>query len=104
MVATMHRLLPDDRAAHPSGPAAALYLWTYASSVVAHTAFFGRPGAALVGGVLMGLVAVPFAVALRRVAGTRRGERERMCPLAQASVRDTAAGLATVVAPVVAQG
>ncbi len=74
MVATAHRLLPDDRAAHPSGPAAALYLWTYASSVVAHTAFFGRPGAALVGGVLMGLVAVPFAVALWRVPGFAAGK------------------------------
>jgi putative membrane protein len=73
MVATLHRLLPRDRTAPASGPAAALYLWTYASSVVAHTAFFGRPGAALAGGLLMGLVAVPFAVALGRVTATRRG-------------------------------
>lgn len=51
-----------------SAPASALYLWAYASSVVAHVAFFGLPGSALVGGVLMGLTAVPFAV-----AGSRRG-------------------------------
>lgn len=44
----------------------ALYLWTYASSVLAHTVFFGRPSVALVGGVAMGLVAVPLAVDLRR--------------------------------------
>ncbi|MFI9011437.1 carotenoid biosynthesis protein [Actinosynnema sp. NPDC053489] len=48
------------------GPAPALYLWTYGSSVWAHAAFFGRPGSSLVGGLLMGLVAVPFAVALWR--------------------------------------
>ncbi|MCA1713488.1 MAG: carotenoid biosynthesis protein [Actinobacteria bacterium] len=45
---------------------AALFLWTYASSVLANAAFFGRPLTALVGGVGMGLVAVPYALALRR--------------------------------------
>ena len=45
-----------------SAPASALYLWVYASSILAHVVFFGLPGSALVGGVLMGLVAVPFAV------------------------------------------
>ncbi|QFZ21550.1 carotenoid biosynthesis protein [Saccharothrix syringae] len=48
------------------GPAPVLYLWTYGSSVWAHAAFFGRPWVSLVGGVLMGAVAVPFAVALWR--------------------------------------
>ena len=42
-------------------PAAALYLWAYASSVVAHAVFFGLPGSAVVGGLVMGVVAVPFA-------------------------------------------
>ncbi|WP_211357102.1 carotenoid biosynthesis protein [Nocardioides rubriscoriae] len=42
----------------------AVYLWTYASSVLAHAAFFGRPSVAVVGSVVMGVVAVP--VALRR--------------------------------------
>jgi carotene biosynthesis associated membrane protein len=50
----------------PSGPAAALYLWTYGSSVAAHLAFFGLPGSALVGGLLMGLLALPFAARLWR--------------------------------------
>ena len=45
---------------------AALYLWTYASSVLAFAVFFGRPVVALVGGVGMGLVAIPFALSLRR--------------------------------------
>ena len=38
---------------------AALFLWTYASSVLAFAVFFGRPLVALVGAVAMGLVAVP---------------------------------------------
>lgn len=45
---------------------AALFLWTYASSVLANAAFFGRPAVALIGGVGMGLVAVPYALSLRR--------------------------------------
>ena len=45
---------------------AALFLWTYVSSVLANAVFFGRPAVALVGGVGMGLVAVPYALALRR--------------------------------------
>jgi putative membrane protein len=56
---------------NPSPPAATLYLWVYLSSVLAHAAFFGLPGSAVTGGLLMGAVAVPFAVALwrRRQAG-----------------------------------
>jgi putative membrane protein len=40
---------------------AALFLWVYASSVLSAAVFFDRPGVALVGGVAMGLVALPFA-------------------------------------------
>ena len=62
MIGLLDRLLaPHIR---PSGPAAALYLWTFGSSVFAHLVFFDRPGSALVGGVVMGAVAVPFALAL----------------------------------------
>ncbi|ACU38774.1 putative membrane protein [Actinosynnema mirum DSM 43827] len=65
----LHRLL-GPRAERETdlvlGPAPVLYLWTYGSSVWAHAAFFGRPWVSLVGGVLMGLVAVPFARALWR--------------------------------------
>jgi putative membrane protein len=45
---------------------AALFLWTYASSVLANAVFFDRPATAVVGGVGMGVVAVPYALALRR--------------------------------------
>jgi putative membrane protein len=62
MVGALDRLLPPT--ARPSGPAAALYLWTYGSSVLAHVVFFDRPGSALVGGLVMGTLAVPFARAL----------------------------------------
>ncbi len=49
----------------------ALYLWTYASSVLAHAAFFGLPASALWGGLGMGLVAVPLALSLLGTARTR---------------------------------
>ena len=45
---------------------AALFLWTFVSSVIAFALFFGRPAVALVGGVVLGLVAVPYALSLRR--------------------------------------
>jgi putative membrane protein len=61
MVALLDRALPRTGADAPSGPAAALYLWTYGSSVLAHVVFFDRPGAALVGGIGMGALALPFA-------------------------------------------
>jgi uncharacterized membrane protein len=44
---------------------ALLFGWTYASSVLANAAFFGRPAVAVVGGIGMGLVAVPYLRALR---------------------------------------
>jgi uncharacterized membrane protein len=62
IVGTLDRTLAAH--ARPSGPAAALYLWTYGSSVLAHVVFFDRPGSALMGGVVMGAVALPFALAL----------------------------------------
>jgi uncharacterized membrane protein len=69
VMALLHAALRRSR--RPSAPAAALYLWVYFSSVLGHLAFFGLPGSAVTGGVLMGTVAVPFAVALwrRRSAG-----------------------------------
>ena len=44
----------------------ALFLWTYASSVLAFAVFFGRPGVAVLGGLGMGVVAVPLALRLAR--------------------------------------
>ncbi len=54
---------PDFRA---DAPVLALYLWTYASSVLAHAVFLDLPRSALWGGLGMGLIAVPLTVALVR--------------------------------------
>lgn len=43
-----------------------VYLWTYFSSVVAHAVFFGRPPVALVGGIIMGVIAIPLLYKLIR--------------------------------------
>lgn len=62
LMALLSRLpvvVADDRV--PAG----LLLWTWASSVLANLAFFGRPGVALVGGLAMGAVVLP---AVRRMA------------------------------------
>ncbi|GAA1692847.1 carotenoid biosynthesis protein [Fodinicola feengrottensis] len=53
----------------PDTPMMALYIWTYASSVLAHAVFLGLPASALAGAVAMGLVAVPLAVHLVRTHG-----------------------------------
>ena len=45
-------------------PMLAFYLWTYASSVLAHAVFLDLPWSALWGGLGMGLVAVPLAAVL----------------------------------------
>jgi putative membrane protein len=67
MMLFLHRGTPSDAGLDlRAGPAPVLYLWTYGSSVWAHAAFFDRPWVSLVAGVLMGLVAVPFAVVLWR--------------------------------------
>jgi putative membrane protein len=70
VAAVLMLLLPAPRAAADTVPYA-LYLWTYASSVLAHAVFFGLPASALWGGLGMGLVAVPLALALRRPALVR---------------------------------
>jgi putative membrane protein len=51
-------------AATGAAPMLALYLWTYVSSVVAHTIFLGLPASAFWGGLGMGVVALPLAVRL----------------------------------------
>ena len=42
-------------------PIIALWLWTYASSVLAHAVFLGLPASAAWGGALMGAVVLPLA-------------------------------------------
>jgi uncharacterized membrane protein len=56
--------VPATRRPGPDAPMYALYLWTYASGVLAHAVFLGLPASAAWGGVGMGLVAVPLAVRL----------------------------------------
>lgn len=60
IVGTLDRLVPATSAR--AGLPVAVYLWTYFSSVLAHAAFFGRPPVALVGALVMGVVAVPVAL------------------------------------------
>jgi putative membrane protein len=64
---------PDaGRPAAGDAPMIALWLWTYASSVLAHAVFLDLPASAVWGGVLMGLVVVPL---IGRLAGDRRRPR-----------------------------
>lgn len=54
-------------------PMLALWLWTYASSVLAHAVFLGLPGSALWGGVAMGAVVLPLVGGLvRQPAGVHQ--------------------------------
>jgi uncharacterized membrane protein len=63
MMAALSCLVPDP--VRDTGPMAALYLWTYASSVLAHAVFLGLHASAVAGAVGMGLVALPLAWRLR---------------------------------------
>lgn len=72
MMVALHLLLPARPETAFSTPAAALYLWVYFSSVLAHAVFFELPGSAITGGLLMGVVALPFAA---RVFGHVRTHR-----------------------------
>jgi uncharacterized membrane protein len=53
-------------ATNGDAPMLALWLWTYASCVLAHAVFLGLPASALWGGVLMGAVVLPLALRLSR--------------------------------------
>ena len=69
-LATLDRVVEDSpRPLRSDAVPYAVYLWTYFSSVLAHAAFFGRPSVAVVGAVVMGVVAVPLAL---RLAGQVR--------------------------------
>ncbi|MFG1923899.1 carotenoid biosynthesis protein [Cryptosporangium sp. NPDC048952] len=60
------RLFLGEGDAGPVAPMFGFYLWTYASSVLAHVAFFGLPASAAWGALGMGVVALPLAVSLTR--------------------------------------
>jgi carotene biosynthesis associated membrane protein len=59
-------LLPRRSASGGDRTPLALYLWTYASSLLANLAFFGRPGVALTGGIAMGVPVLLLVRSLRR--------------------------------------
>jgi putative membrane protein len=61
----------------------AMYLWTWASGILANAAFWGRPSVALVGGVAMGLFAVPLTIRWRRATIT--GGRDTSPPTANSA-------------------
>jgi uncharacterized membrane protein len=54
-----------ERPLRGDAPIITLWYWTYASSVLAHAVFLGLPASALWGGVVMGIVVIPFAVRRR---------------------------------------
>lgn len=55
---------PEPSRARRDQPMYALYLWTYASSLLAHAVFLDLPASAVWGGLAMAVVAVPLAVTL----------------------------------------
>ncbi|MFG1846185.1 carotenoid biosynthesis protein [Micromonospora carbonacea] len=66
-----------DRAGPGDAPMFALYLWTYASSILAHAVFLGLPASAAWGAAGMAVAAVPLALALGR---DRRPDRQGRQP------------------------
>jgi putative membrane protein len=62
----LHAVLPEERRARPASTAhtATFLLWVYFSSVVGAIFFFDRPSVALVGGLLMGVIVLPYATSL----------------------------------------
>ena len=66
VVSLAGQCIVGSRSVRPDGPMLALYLWTYASSVLALSAFLGLSAAALWGALGMGLVALPLVVTLVR--------------------------------------
>jgi uncharacterized membrane protein len=63
MMIALRAVAPDTR---KDAPAHALYLWTYASSVLAHAVFLDLPASAAWGAAGMGTLAIPLAVKLWR--------------------------------------
>ena len=64
VITVLDRALPATPRPNDTVPLG-LWLWTWASSILANLAFFHRPLVALVGGVAMAVVGVPLVRALR---------------------------------------
>ena len=65
----------DGSGAGDDRPILALWLWTYASSVLAHAVFLGLPASALWGGAVMGLVVIPLVLRLTGLPRPARSAR-----------------------------
>jgi putative membrane protein len=64
LAAALHLTFPDVKGAPEDVPGAML-AWTWAGSTLGNAVFFGRPLVALWGGVLMGLLVVPYLLSWR---------------------------------------
>lgn len=76
-------LLPTDRAARPwsvasEGVPTLLYGWTWLGGIIANAVFLGRPLVALWGGLVMGVVAVPYLYGALR--DTRAAQADTRTP------------------------
>lgn len=66
LMTLLHRLLPKPGRRSSDALPIGLYVWTYASSLLANLAFFGRPAVALAGGLAMGVPVLLLRRSLRR--------------------------------------
>ena len=66
LMSILHALLPSERRSPPEGTAHTeiFLIWVYFSSVIGSIFFFDRPSVALVGGIIMGIVVLPFAISI----------------------------------------
>ncbi|MEO9329355.1 carotenoid biosynthesis protein [Gordonia aurantiaca] len=82
MLAVLDRLVapasaPDQTRPLDDGVPVTAYLWTYFSSVMAQAVFFGRPTVAVVGGLLMGAIALPLLMTIVRAPASVIAETGR---------------------------
>lgn len=66
LMALLHAFLPTERRSPPASTAhtATFLIWVYLSSVIGSIFFFDRPSVALTGGIVMGVIVLPYAVSL----------------------------------------
>jgi len=64
LMVLLNRTLPNRRGKASSGRSdvvpSILYLWTWVGGIVANVFFLGRPAVGVIGGIAMGLVAIPY--------------------------------------------
>lgn len=66
LMALLHTFLPTERRSPRATTAhtATFLIWSYTSSVIGSVFFFDRPSVALTGGIVMGVIVVPYAISL----------------------------------------